>query len=119
MTDSAPALHPDPPIPEDATLRNARREGWIIFAAWAAATIYCSTYYALFGCASRDAPMTESDVHPIFGMPSWFFWGIMAPWAACGLFTAWFVGFVMSEDDLGQDHVEELDEEIREGRTDG
>ncbi len=118
MTDDAPSTDLLPPGREDPTLLNARREGWIIFSAWAAATAYCSIYYALFGYVSRDKTVTAADVNPTFGMPSWFFWGIMVPWVACGVFTAWFVGFVMVEDDLGRDHSAELEEEIREGGTD-
>lgn len=101
---------------EDPVLHNARREGLIIFSAWLAATIYCCAYYYLFGSIRPGRPLGKADVHPILGMPSWFLWGVMLPWAICGAFTIWFVGFVMVEDDLGIDHAEELEEEIREGR---
>ena len=55
------------------------------------------------------------DVQPILGMPSWVFWGIIAPWAVCALFTFWFAGFFMADDDLGEDHTPELEGDIREG----
>ncbi|MDB5353330.1 MAG: hypothetical protein JWN86_4577 [Planctomycetota bacterium] len=102
---------------EDPVLRNARREGWAIIAAWAAATLYCCVYYASFGYNSPSHPLGKADVHPTFGMPSWFFWGVIVPWGACGVFTLGFVGFVMKEDDLGKDHSEDLDSLIR-GRID-
>jgi hypothetical protein len=49
-------------------------------------------------------------------MPSWVFWGVIVPWAVCALFTFWFAGFVMADDDLGKDHTPDLEEEIRTGR---
>ena len=54
-------------------------------------------------------------MHPIAGMPSWVFWGIMVPWALCALFTFWFAGFFMADDDLGKDHTPDLERDIREG----
>ena len=103
---------------EDPVLRHARREGWAIFAAWSAATLYCCVYYAMFGYSSPSHVLGRNDVNPIFGMPSWFFWGVILPWGVCGVFTLWFVGFVMAEDDLGKDHSEELDDQIRGGIDD-
>jgi hypothetical protein len=50
-------------------------------------------------------------------MPSWVFWGIMVPWAACALFTFWFAGFFMTDDDLGEDKTPELEEDIRAAAT--
>lgn len=100
---------------DDPVLKNTRREGLIILAAWAAATFYCCGYYYLFGSIRPGRPLGKDDVHPVLGMPSWFFWGVILPWGVCGLFTAWFVGFVMGEDDLGRDHSADLECEIREG----
>jgi hypothetical protein len=114
----APSGGSTAPNREDPVLHNARREGWAIISAWAAATIYCCGYYALFGYNRPSHPLGKDDVHPTFGMPSWFFWGVILPWAVCGVFTIWFAGFVMVEDDLGIDHSEDLESRIREGRTD-
>jgi hypothetical protein len=98
--------------------RNARREGLIIFAAWLASTVYCCGYSYLFGYTSPDHPLGPADIHPVFGMPSWFFWGVLVPWGACTLFTLWFAGFYMKDDDLGFDHAAELESDIREGGLD-
>jgi hypothetical protein len=51
-------------------------------------------------------------------MPSWFFWGVIVPWGVCALFTFWFAGFYMKDDDLGTDHAAELESDIREGGLD-
>ena len=102
----------------DPVLIHSRREAIIIACVWAAATAYCCIYSYLFGYIREGRPLGKADVHPIFGMPSWFFWGVILPWGVCGVFTLWFVGFVMAEDDLGKDHSEELDDQIRGGVDD-
>jgi hypothetical protein len=102
------------PRPEDPVLINARREAWIIAGAWLAATLYCCTYYYLFGLIRADRPLGREDVRPVLGMPSWFFWGVMLPWGVCGIFTFVFAGFFMVEDDLGKDHAADLETRIHE-----
>ncbi|MBX6315902.1 MAG: hypothetical protein IRY99_23765 [Isosphaeraceae bacterium] len=103
------------PHREDPVLRHARREAIIISLVWLAATVYCCTYAYLFGYIRPDRPLGPEDVRPVLGMPSWFFWGVMVPWIICGLFTFWFAGFYMADDDLGRDHSAELEADIREG----
>ena len=100
--------------PEDSVLVNARREAWAIASAWLAATIYCCAYYYLFGLIRTNHPLGSHDIRPILGMPSWFFWGVMLPWGLCTLFTIYFAGFVMTEDDLGEDHASDLEKQIHE-----
>ena len=41
--------------------------------------------------------------------------GSWSPGASAALFTFWFTGFYMSDDDLGKDHTDELMSDIREG----
>jgi hypothetical protein len=105
---------------EDPVLRNSRREAIIILVVWALATVYCCGYYALFGYGPPGGTRGPEDLHPILGMPSWFFWGVFVPWFACGAFTIWFAGCYMKDDDLGADHAAELDADIlEEGLRDG
>jgi hypothetical protein len=101
--------------PEDPVLRHSRREAIIIFLAWLAATVYCCTYSYFYGYIREGHPLGPEDVRPVLGMPSWVFWGFMVPWGVCALFTVWFAGFYMKDDDLGSDHAAELEEDIREG----
>lgn len=116
----SPASHhrcPEPPTLShqiDPTYRNARREAWIILAVWAASTIYCCAYSYFFGYQRAGQTLGVEDIRPILGMPSWVVWGVMAPWAACTVFTVWFAGFYMQDDDLGVDHTDELERDIRE-----
>lgn len=99
----------------DPVLKNSRREAIIIGVVWLAATTYCCAYSYWAGYNRPGQALGRGDVHPILGMPSWVFWGFMVPWALCALFTFWFAGFYMSDDDLGQDHTAELEGDIREG----
>jgi hypothetical protein len=101
--------------PPDPVLINARREAWIIFGAWLTCTIYCCTYYYLFGLSRPGNPLGPEDVRPVLGMPSWVFWGIFAPWVAFFVFNIVFAGFYMKDDPLGADHTQELERDIREG----
>jgi hypothetical protein len=100
---------------DDPVLVHSRREGIIILVVWALATAYCCAYSYYFGYIREGHPLGPADVRPILGIPSWFFWGVMAPWAACSIFTFWFAGFYMADDELGSDHTEELESDIREG----
>jgi hypothetical protein len=99
----------------DPVLKNSRREGIIIGLAWFAATAYCCAYSYWAGYNRPGQVLGPDDIRPILGIPSWVFWGIMAPWLVCALFTFWFAGFYMSDDDLGEDHSSELESDIREG----
>ncbi len=48
-------------------------------------------------------------------MPLWVIWGFIVPWGICAVFTFWFTGFFMADDDLGAVHATELESDIREG----
>jgi hypothetical protein len=102
----------------DPVLKNARREAIWIGLAWLAATVYCCTYSYLFGYNTATRTLGPADVKPVWGIPSWAFWGWIVPWLVCGVFTVWFAGFVMKDDDLGFDHAAELEADIREGAVD-
>jgi hypothetical protein len=102
----------------DPVVRHARREAIIIGLAWLSSTLYCCFYSWIFGYSTAERPLTRDDVRPILGMPSWVFWGYIVPWGVCALFTIWFAGFYMADDDLGRDHAAELEGDIREGAID-
>lgn len=98
----------------DPVLKNARREASVILLAWLACTAYCCIFCYVFGYIREGRPLGEADVHPVMGMPWWFFWGVLAPWIACGFFNLIYAGWFMAEDDLGRDHASELEQDIRE-----
>lgn len=99
----------------DPVLKHAKREGLIIGAAWLASMVYSCGYSYLFGYIRPGHPLAANDVRPILGVPSWFVWGVLFPWGLCTLFTFWFAGFCMADDELGKDHTPELERDIREG----
>jgi hypothetical protein len=103
----------------DPVLKNSRREAVIIGLAWLAATTYCCVYSYFFGYIREGRPLGPADIRPVFGVPSWVFWGYLVPWGVSALFTFWFAGFFMSDDDLGSDHTSELESDIREGGAHG
>ena len=107
------------PDPTDPVVRHARREAIVIGLAWLASTLYCCFFSWWFGYGTPEHPLTRADVRPILGVPWWAFWGYLAPWGACAVFTAWFAGFFMTDDDLGPDHSAELEADIRGGGLDG
>lgn len=104
--------------PPDPVLKNSLREFIIIMLAWAASTIYTCTYCYFFGYRRDGNPLDVQDIQPVLGVPSWIFWGVFAPWMVCSVFTFWFAGFYMADDDLGSDHAPELEADIREGGRD-
>jgi hypothetical protein len=89
------------PDKEQRLLRNARREGKLIMAVWAAALVWSVGGSALFGYG-RDA----DSIQLVLGMPDWIFWCVALPWVIALVFSGWFCFFFMADDDLGED-VEE------------
>jgi hypothetical protein len=83
-------------------LRNARREGLLLLAVWAATLVWSVGVCFLYGYR-RDA----GEIGLVLGMPDWTFWGVAAPWGLCLLFSAWFCFGYMADDDLGRDPEEE------------
>jgi hypothetical protein len=105
---------PAPPS-TDPLLHHSRREAIVIGLVWLAATVYCCAYTYFFGYIREGHPLGRDDVRPILGIPSWVVWGYLVPWAICAVFTIWFAGWFVADDDLGSDHAIELETDIREG----
>jgi hypothetical protein len=93
------------PPREDPVLRHSRREAWIIFGAWLAASLFCSTFYGLFGLIRPGHPLGREDIRPILGIPWWFALGVLAPWGVFALFSVLFAALGMRDDDLGEDEA--------------
>ena len=95
----------------DPLLRNAQREAIIIGLVWLGATIYCCVSSYVMGYDRPDRILGSADVRPILGVPRWVFWSYLVPWGICGIFTFWFAGFYMVDDDLGSDHIQPTGED--------
>lgn len=92
---------------EQRLLQNARREGLVVMAVWAAGLIWSTLVSYFFGYdrfGGTDRPAEEIGL--VLGMPDWVFWAIVAPWALCFLFSIWFCFVFMADDDLGTDRDE-------------
>ena len=50
------------------------------------------------------------DVAFILGFPTWVFWGVVVPWAACLGASVWFGLCFMKDDDLGPEGRDGVDD---------
>ena len=93
----------------DPVLEHARREGIIIAAAWLASTVYCCAYCYLYGYnRPGQAARARRTSGRSSGCPRGSSGGSWSPGPSAALFTFWFAGFYMADDDLGKDHTAEL-----------
>ncbi len=101
------------PLP-DQVVQHARREGVLILTIWITAAAVCCIVSYHMGYSTPERQLGPADLHSVMGIPGWVFWGYLVPWGVCMLLTFCVAGFVMADDDLGADHAEELDRDIRE-----
>ena len=64
---------------------------------WVIATAYSVGYSWLNGYRRPIESLTY-----VFGLPDWIFWGVIVPWLACTVFSAWFCLFYMADEPLGE-----------------
>lgn len=109
-------MPPDPVKPtDDPVYRSSLKDARFGMTFWTIATVLvCSLSYYL-GYQRPGQKLTAADVQPIFGMPRWFFISVLVPWVVCSVICVVYAGFIMTDEDLGVDHTEELEQEIREG----
>lgn len=81
---------------EDPLIRAARREALIALSVWLIAMVYSVGYCWLYGYHRSIDSLTY-----VLGFPDWIFWGVVVPWGACTVFSAWFCMFYMEDADLG------------------
>jgi hypothetical protein len=86
---------------DDPVLRSARREALVVLAVWLVAMAYTVGYCYTFGYERQPASLSL-----VLGFPDWVFWGIVAPWTACTLVSAWFSFAFVRDDDLGAEEAE-------------
>jgi hypothetical protein len=83
---------------DDPLVRSARREAAVALLVWVVALIYTMLY-----CARYGYHQTEKELTFVLGFPSWVFWGIVVPWAACVVISVWYAFWYMADDDLGEE----------------
>ena len=87
---------------EDPVLTSARREAWLVFAIWLIACVYSLGMCYRYGYG-RDA----STLTYVFGFPDWIFWGVIVPWSVCTAACFVMAYYVITDEDLGEEQVEE------------
>ena len=89
---------PDKPIDYDPIFLNARREAIVIFLIWLVCLLWSVPFCYAYGYPEQyDA----AEFSTLFGIPTWLFWGIAAPWLLANIATTWFCFAFMKDDDLG------------------
>jgi hypothetical protein len=106
---------PPPVAPEDPVYKNGLRDARFGMTFWTIATIFVCGSAFILGYQRNGQKLTVADIKPIFGIPMWFFWSVVIPWIICSVVCVVYAGFIMTDDDLGRDHTDELEQEIREG----
>ncbi len=101
--------------------RQALRETFVVLAVWAVALVWTVGVCYLFGYQHAPdsflvrhglaAAHTSADFRQVLGLPDWVLFGIVAPWAACTVFTMAYSVWGMKDADLGA--------EAGEGAADG
>jgi hypothetical protein len=91
-----------PKAKEQKLLRNARREGLLIMAVWAACLLWNTAVGYWLGYR-RD----PGEISLILGIPDWICWSVILPWLLCLAFSVWFCFVYMADDDLGLDPGED------------
>ena len=87
---------------EDPVLTSARREAWLVFAIWLVACIYSISVCYRYGYGRDAATLTY-----VLGFPDWIFWGVVVPWSACTAACFVMAYYVITDEDLGEEQVEE------------
>ncbi|RMF44045.1 MAG: DUF997 family protein [Planctomycetota bacterium] len=81
----------------DPVFVHARREALVLLIIFAVfLVVVLATCYSLGTAHAADAV----DHALVWGMPRWVWWGIVVPWGAANLVTAWFTLSFMREDAL-------------------
>mgnify|MGYP003350670537 CR=1 FL=1 len=90
---------------DDPVLRSARFEAVVVFFVWLATMTYTVGYCYLFGYHRTAESLTF-----VLGFPDWIFWGILAPWTVCVIFSCYFGLTFVRDEDLGEELPEQEDE---------
>ena len=87
------------PTAWDPVYLHAFHEMRIIWIVWLIGLLWTVPYCYLNGYPEQFDPEAFSTT---WGVPSWLFWGVAAPWAAACAAATWFCFGVMKDDDLGE-----------------
>jgi hypothetical protein len=87
---------------ENALVRTARQEAWLVAGLWISALIWSVGYSYLNGYGA-----TTDKLQFTLGFPSWIFWGVVAPWVLCAVLSLFITRALMTDEELGGEPPEE------------
>lgn len=87
----------------DPVFRHSRREALAIFLVWLAAALWSLPYCYLNGYGEAIDPQ---NLETIMGIPSWVFYGVVAPWLVADVLTIILCFGYIKNDDLGESAAE-------------
>ena len=80
---------------ETSSLRQSRRELWLILLAWLGCALWVISY-----CSTNGYDLAPEEVSTVLGFPDWVFWGVVTPWMIANAFTFWFcLRFLKNDED--------------------
>ena len=80
---------------ETSSLRQGRRELWLILLAWLGCALWVIGY-----CSTNGYDLAPEEVSTVLGFPDWVFWGVVTPWMIANAFTFWFcLRFLKNDED--------------------
>lgn len=80
----------------DRVYVSSRREALMVLVIFILALTWTVGYSLLYGYPTQPQPLTF-----VLGFPSWVFWGVIAPWAACIVISLLFGSVFVRDEDLG------------------
>ena len=85
----------EPSSAETSSLRQGRRELWLILLAWLGCAIWVISY-----CSTNGYDLAPEEVSTLLGFPDWVFWRVVTPWMIANAFTFWFcLRFLKNDED--------------------
>ena len=85
----------EPSSTETSSLRQSRRELWLILLAWLGCALWVISY-----CSTNGYDLAPEEVSTVLGFPDWVFWGVVTPWMIANAFTFWFcLRFLKNDED--------------------
>ena len=94
------APSPDSKPKWDPVYLHSLREAQVILSVFA--IFGCVVLMVSFQLGARDVE-DPGYLKLVFGLPHWIFWGVVLPWLAANLVTAWFCFGYMQNDELADE----------------
>jgi hypothetical protein len=87
---------------EDPVVKTGRREAAFALTMWfVAMSVTVATCYRYGYQQDPGEPMSF-----VLWFPSWIFWGLIVPWLACSVVSAWFAFFYMQDEPIEDERID-------------